>query len=998
MRQLGLLLIASILAFAFQAAYGPPFPLSPQTAFADPTPSGALPATVINGDFSGVGLGEVGTPPTNYDFEAASGSVGTPPTNHNFSTGDFTGWTLTGSPTIQSGGPGGYYAQLASGHKIKTAAFTVDAAAQALTFSVAAVNSGTFQWKLVIYSGPDYSTTTTKAYTSCPTTCTNWNSYSLDAIPWQGQSIKVEVQRYLGDLKIDDAAVGQIVLSAWTPTAGDKVSRETGGPTGAYGKVSTAIVSQPYLVDSNGQNGTVDLKVESASGSYTIYVLSGSGYGTSTNVFSGTQADSSSWGTKTFGIGDFPGQSIKFKVVPAANTIVSVDRAAISRNEVPGWGAAGTGAVKSLGSEGGVGYLANVLEVRSASMALDFSSYSGNTRVNWFRVVYRMYSNYNPQQNDVGSTLNVYFAGSVSPFWGVTGSSSGPPHDPTGVWIEKYFYIFNPNSPFTPVPQTGSLKIKGWPPAGTTNWKSPDVMFIQVVDGPGQNKILGAGECVDMDIVPDDMCPKKVTGSTPDPVELTSGNFFHAHTDVAIPGRGIPLRFTRSYSAQGSTNGVGTVGPLGVKWSHNWQASLSEFNSGNNAQVRLPGGSSLTWNKVSGVFQPPAGFEGLLVKNGDSSWTLTTKHKLVYTFSSAGRLTSVADRNGNTTTLAYDGNNRLATITDPGGRSLTLTYNVDNRISSVSDPLGRSVSYGYDSNADLTTVADVKTGTTTYQYSGHLLTQGTDSNGHLFVRNTYDTKGRVTQQLDALGGTTTIAYSTPGDGATRMTDQRGNQTTFYFDSQMRITDVVDHSGGVTTIAYDSDNNRTSVTNPLNRTSNYTYDSNGNVLTARDPLNNTSTLTYNSNNGLLTATDPLSRVASYVYDTAGNPTRAIRKDAGGVVKALTCFEINANGLPVAVVESTDLVVPPGPTDPCTGNKTKLEYDQHGNATAVIDPRFSGQPTPPKTTLSYDLGGRTLTATNELAHTTAFTYDAQKTFSRRPTTWVTSPVGPTTPRAS
>ncbi len=973
MRRLALVVVTAIMAVLFQTAYHGPLN-QVEEAFAAPTPSGAQPTQVVNGDFSGVGLGEVGTPPTNHDFETAGSTVGAPPTNYDFSTGDFTGWTLTGSPTIQSGGPGGYYAQLAGGHKIKSSAFAVDATAQALTFNVAAVNAGTFQWILKIYSGADYSTVTTKYYTSCPTTCTSWNSYSLDTIPWQGQSIKIEVQRYLGDLKVDDVAVGQVVLSGWTPTAGDKVSRETGGPTGAYGKVSTAIVSQPYTVDSNGQNGAVDLKVESSSGSYNIYVLSGPGYGTSTTVFSGTQADSSSWGTKTFGIGDFAGQSIKFKVVPAANTIVSVDRAAISRNEVPGWSAAGTGAVKPLGSEGGVGYLANVLEVRSAPLTLDYSSYYGNTRVNWFRVVYRMYSNINGQGTDVGSTLNVFFAGGVSPFWGTSGGSCTG-CDPAGVWIERYFNIYNPNSPYTPVPQTGSQKIKGWPPPGTTNWKSPDVMFIQVVDGPGQNKILGAGECEDMDIVPDDMCPKKVTGSTPDPVELTSGNFFHAHTDLAIPGRGIPLRFTRSYSAQGSTNGVGTVGPLGVKWSHNWQASLTEFNSGNNAQVRLPGGSSLTWNKVSGVFQPPAGFEGTLVKNGDGTWTLTTKHKLVYAFSSAGRLTSITDRNGNTTTLAYDGNNRLATITDPGGRSLTLAYNADNRISSVSDPLGRSVSYGYDSNADLTTVTDVKTGTTTYQYSGHLLTQGTDSNGHLFVRNTYDTKGRVTQQLDALGGTTTIAYSTPGDGATRMTDQRGNQTTFYFDSQMRITDVVDHSGGVTTIAYDSDNNRTSVTNPLNRMWNYTYDSSGNVLTARDPLNNTSTLTYNSNNDLVTATDPLSRVASYVYDTAGNPTRAIRKDAGGVVKALTCFELNANGLPVTVVESTDLVVPPGATDPCTGNKTKLEYDTYGNATAVIDPRFSGQPTPPKTTLTYDLGGRTLTATNELAHTTAFTYDAR-----------------------
>ena len=983
MRQTALFILASVLAFVFQAAYGPSFRLSPPPAFADPTPSGAQPTTVPNGDFSGEGLGQVGTPPTNHDFETAGGSVGTPPSNYDFETGDFTGWTLTGSPSVQSGGPTGYYAQVGSGQRVLSSAFTVDSSAQSLTFDIAAVNSGTFQWQLNIYSGATYSTKTSKYFTSCPTTCTNWNSYATDAVAWQGQSIKVEVQRFLGDLKVDNVAVEQEILVDWSPTAGDKVSRQTGGPTDAYAKTSTTIISQPYTVDSEAQNGSVDLKVEGASGSYSIYVLSGQNYGTSTLVYSGTQADSSTWGTRTFGIGDFAGQSIKFKVVPAANTTVSVDQAAISQNEVPGWAAAGTGVTNALGSDGGVSYLANVLDQRSQPLTLDFLSYSGNTRVNWFRIVYRMYSNYNGQQNDVGSTLNVYFAGSVSPFWGTTGNSWGSPYDPTGVWIEKYFKIYNPNSPFTPVAQTGQLKIKGWPPPGTLNWKSPDVMLIQVVDGPGQNKILGAGECEDMDILPDDMCPKTVTSSTPDPVELTSGNFFHAHTDLAIPGRGIPLRLTRSYSAQGSTNGVGTIGPLGVKWSHNWQASLTEFNSGNNVQVRLAGGSSLTWNKVSGTFQPPTGFEGSLVKNGDSSWTLTTKRQLVYTFDSSGKFTSVEDRNGNATTLAYtDG--LLTSITDPGDRSLTLTYDEDDRIATVTDPLDREVSYDYDENGDLVTVTDVKSGTTSYEYSGHLLTQATDSNDHVFVSNTYDAQGRVTEQLTARFDTMTTAYSTPDDGATRVTDALGNQITYYFDTSLRITDVVRDGGETTHFTYDSDNNKTCVTDPLGNKTGFDYNSAGNVIEIIDAANTdancglaqsgvSTQLTYTSTNDIETIADQLGRETDYIYDTNGNRTRAVRMDDSSNILLLTCYEYDADGLVTAVVESTNLTVPQDPDDPCTGNKTEFGYDDYGNVTNVVDPRFSGQQTPPTKTFTYDLGGRTLTATNELDHTVTYTYD-------------------------
>jgi hypothetical protein len=249
-------------------------------ALADPAPSGAEEVQVVNGDFSGVGAGALGTPPTNHNFETAGATVGSPPPNHGFSNG-FTDWTLTGSPSIQSGGPGGNYTQLGPGHKALSSAFTLDTRAQIVTLNVAAVNTGTFQWKLNVYSGPTFATKTTKFYTSCPTTCTTWSAYSLDVMAWAplGQPIKIELERFLGDLKVDDVGVGQEILAGWTPTAGDKVSLPTGGPTGAYGKTSTTIISSAFTVDAEGQNAEVDLRVESASGSYGIHVLSGTGYG-----------------------------------------------------------------------------------------------------------------------------------------------------------------------------------------------------------------------------------------------------------------------------------------------------------------------------------------------------------------------------------------------------------------------------------------------------------------------------------------------------------------------------------------------------------------------------------------------------------------------------------------------------------------------------------------------------------------------------------------------
>jgi len=64
-------------------------------------------------------------------------------------------------------------------------------------------------------------------------------------------------------------------------------------------------------------------------------------------------------------------------------------------------------------------------------------------------------------------------------------------------------------------------------------------------------------------------------------------------------------------------------------------------------------------------------------------------------FDSSGRLTSIADRNANTTTLTYTSAN-LTRITDAVGRSINLTYDSSNRVSSATDPLGRVWRYTYE--------------------------------------------------------------------------------------------------------------------------------------------------------------------------------------------------------------------------------------------------------------------------------------------------------------
>src|SRR5207244_1425204 len=93
----------------------------------------------------------------------------------------------------------------------------------------------------------------------------------------------------------------------------------------------------------------------------------------------------------------------------------------------------------------------------------------------------------------------------------------------------------------------------------------------------------------------------------------------------------------------------------------------------------------------------------------------------VIKFDSTGKLTSMVDRNGNTTVLTYTGA-LLTRITDPVGRSITLDYNSANRVIRATDSIGHSWQYSYvDANGNatprVTSVTDPLGKTINYTYT-----------------------------------------------------------------------------------------------------------------------------------------------------------------------------------------------------------------------------------------------------------------------------------------
>ena len=65
---------------------------------------------------------------------------------------------------------------------------------------------------------------------------------------------------------------------------------------------------------------------------------------------------------------------------------------------------------------------------------------------------------------------------------------------------------------------------------------------------------------------------KKTDCDRADPVKCATGNFWEESTDLVIPGRGVPLRFGRTYNSLAAARD----GPLGYGWTHTYAMSVSD--------------------------------------------------------------------------------------------------------------------------------------------------------------------------------------------------------------------------------------------------------------------------------------------------------------------------------------------------------------------------------------------------------------------------------------
>lgn len=248
------------------------------------------------------------------------------------------------------------------------------------------------------------------------------------------------------------------------------------------------------------------------------------------------------------------------------------------------------------------------------------------------------------------------------------------------------------------------------------------------------------------------------------PISLATGNTYIQQTDLAIPGLGGGLRLVRRWNSVWPSTQLATqVGLFGPNWRSNFEEYVF---LGSDGTMKYSRGDGSYWSFTSGqspnTLLAPSSVVATLA-SGSTYWTVTFQNGEQRRFdNTSGSLTAIIDRNGNTTSLAYDGTNRLVTVTDPASRHLTFTYasGSSRLVIGVSSDVGLSLSYSYDTQNRLSLITLPDSSTINFTYNSQsLIASVTDSQGKVLESHTYDANGRGTGASQANGvNAVTVSY------------------------------------------------------------------------------------------------------------------------------------------------------------------------------------------------------------------------------------------------
>ncbi|SNS96890.1 YD repeat-containing protein [Micrococcales bacterium KH10] len=491
-----------------------------------------------------------------------------------------------------------------------------------------------------------------------------------------------------------------------------------------------------------------------------------------------------------------------------------------------------------------------------------------------------------------------------------------------------------------------------------------------------------------------------------DPINTATGEYYENIVPLSVATHGPRLAWSMTYSTARNND----LGTLGYGWNHGYDMRLEAVDDlpvqqSEHIRVVQENGSAVyfEWRDWLSSWVTSGATFATLESLPNGSFEFSRKGQTSFRFDSSGRLVSIADRNSNELGFTYVAD-KLTEIENDSGQSITVTWSGD-LIDEVTDHSGRSVQYAYNAQNELTVITFPDETSMSFDYdSRHRVIEKEDQLGGV-TTNTYDTDGRVISQENPLGGVTSFSYTAEelAETETTVTHPDGSTTEFsYLLGQLRSrTEAPGTSQEATTLyEFGYTGQPITVTDPMGRITIHEYDDQGNRTETVDPLGRVTSATYDQWGNPLSVTDGEGNTSEFEYDLRGNLVRTIAPsgavtefdvDSRGLIVGATdpldnesSYTYNSHGYQISSVDAADAVTTTtydsvgnvlSRTDP-RGNEpgadpddytTEFEYDVMGRLLSTMDPHGA------VSEYEYDAAGNLLTSTNALNQVTTRTYD-------------------------